>query len=110
MKTFRWALGTLIVLLMLAAIAFYGNSMFSRWFYLFMLSSLIAIFRVLRGPENLDRLLAFKAGSVVLAGFCAILSVSLDSSLYIEIAIAWLLQTYILTLIFTKLFDGEKTG
>lgn len=108
MKIFRWIAGTLGVLLILGALSRYGDTMFARWFYLFMASSLFAIYRLLRGPDNLDRWLAFKAASVVLTGFCAILAVSLDDALYIDIAIAWILQTYLLTVVFTKLFSGRK--
>ena len=107
MKIFRWILGTVIISAVLADIAVYGAAMFDRIFYCLLVSILAALWRVFRGPSNFDRLLAFNAASLVVSGFCAILSVALKKDIYIDIAIAWLLQNYLITLALTKYFDGR---
>ena len=108
MKIFRWLLGTIIPIAALAAILVYGGSMFEKWFYIFSLTTLTALWRLLNGPTKHDRLLAFNTAGTALLGFCAILSVALQNEIYIDIAIAWLLQTYFITFLLSKHFEGRK--
>jgi multicomponent Na+:H+ antiporter subunit F len=108
MKVFRWILGTIITIALLAAIAAYGTTMFDRLFYCFLAAILVALWRALRGPTNFDRLLAFNAANLVVTGFCTVLAIAFRKDIYIDIAIAWLLQNYLVTLALTKYFEGRQ--
>jgi multicomponent Na+:H+ antiporter subunit F len=107
-KIFRWIVGTVITAALLAAIAAYGVTMFERLFWCLSVSLLAALWRAFRGPTNFDRLLAFNAGNIIVTGFCAILSIALKKDIYIDIAIAWLLQNYVITLALTKYLEGRE--
>ena len=110
MRLFRYILGFIFILALLAADAYFGQEMFSRWFYLLLASVFFAIVRLASGKTNPDRALAFKAAGMALTGFCVILSIDLKNDIYIEIAIAWVLQSFIATLFMGKYFGGEKTN
>ena len=108
MKNFRWISLMVIAAAVLAAIGVYGATMFDRLFYCLSFATLVALWRVFRGPENADRLLAFNAASAASSGFCVILSVALKKEIYIDIAIAWLLQNYLVTIALSKFFEGRE--
>lgn len=110
MKIFRYIIGFIFILALLAADAYFGQNMFSRWFYLLTASLFFAIVRLAAGAANPDRALAFKAAGMALTGFCVILSIAFKNDIYIEIAVAWALQSFIAVLFMGKYFGGEKSN
>ena len=107
-KILRYASGLLFVLLLLCADALIGREMFSRWFYIFAASLGFILLRLMVGPTNPDRALAFKAASVTVVGLCLALSVAVNNDIYADIAIAWALQSYLATLFLGKYFEGGR--
>jgi len=110
MKILRYIAGLTFMLALLAADVYIGQNMFSRWFYLLLAAVFFAIVRLMAGKTNPDRALAFKAASIALTGFCVILAIAFKNDIYIEIAIAWTLQSFIATLFMAKYFGGDYTN
>jgi multicomponent Na+:H+ antiporter subunit F len=119
MKTLRWILGTVVFLGILALILLYTArgpflpqevkyaGFFARALYIIILSSLMVLFRVLRGPTPADRIVAVDIFGILVVGLCAILAVATDRSWYLDIGIAWGLQSFIGTLALAKFMEGR---
>jgi multicomponent Na+:H+ antiporter subunit F len=107
-KIFQWIIGTIVTTAVLLSIAASDTSLYDKLFYCLTASLFIALWRALRGPTNFDRLLSFNASNLCVAAFCLTLAVALKKDIYIDIAIAWMLQNYLITLALTKYFEGRE--
>ncbi len=115
----RWFLGMVTVIAVIALILFrplpflfYPDlpfiPFFGRCMYVLLLCSILCIFRILRGPTAPDRAVAIDILGIVIVGFCAILAIPTGRSWYIDIGIAWALQSFIGTLALAKYLEGRK--
>ena len=118
MKTARWLLGGVILLGILAAILSGGlefpfppnlpyAGFVGRALYILMLASALCLYRVLRGPTAADRVVAIDILGILIVGFCAVVSIATGRSWYIDIGIAWALQSFIGTLALSKYLEGK---
>lgn len=120
MKALRWILGSIALLGIVALIVFLPfRSMFfinnpvhigfvGRIVYILILSSLMVLFRVLKGPTAADRIVAIDIFGILIVGLCAVLSIATGRSWYIDIGIAWGLQSFIGTLALAKYLEGRS--
>jgi multicomponent Na+:H+ antiporter subunit F len=120
MKLARWIAGAvvllaifvLIIVLPFRSIFFMqdtGHIGFAgRMIYILILSSLMVLFRVLRGPTAPDRIVAIDIFGILIVGLCAVLSIATGRSWYIDIGIAWGLQSFIGTLALAKYLEGRS--
>ena len=118
MKTTRWAIGSaLLIGLVIAVImrpfpflffpelpyeSFVGRAMF-----ILILAATMCVFRISRGPTAADRIVAVDIFGILIVGFCAILTISTGRSWYIDIGIAWALQSFIGSLALAKYLEGK---
>ncbi|TRZ96285.1 cation:proton antiporter [bacterium] len=65
------------------------------------------LFRLMRGPTPADRAVAVDTLGILIVGFCAVLSISTGRDWYIDIAIAWALQSFIGALALAKYLEGR---
>ena len=72
-----------------------------------LLSAFFCLYRVLRGPQAADRIVGMDMLGILIVGICALLSISTKRSWYMDIGIAWALQSFISTLAFTKFLEGK---
>lgn len=120
MKTLRWLAGTvvllgviaLIILLPFRSIFFMENpthiSFVGRVIYILVLSSLMVLYRVLKGPTAADRIVAIDIFGILIVGVSAVLGIATGRSWYIDIGIAWGLQSFIGTLALAKYLEGRS--
>jgi multicomponent Na+:H+ antiporter subunit F len=80
---------------------------FRRCFYILLLSAVLCAARVARGPTPADRAVALDILGVLIVGFCAIVSIPTGRSWYMDIAIAWALQSFIATIALAKYLEGK---
>ncbi|PKN01012.1 MAG: multiple resistance and pH regulation protein F [Elusimicrobia bacterium HGW-Elusimicrobia-1] len=73
-----------------------------------LLCCFLALVRVIAGPTAPDRALATDIIGLVIIGFCAMLYVTTRKSFYLDIAIAWALQSFIGMLALAKYLEGKK--
>jgi multicomponent Na+:H+ antiporter subunit F len=120
MKTLRWLIGATVLLGLIALIivlpvrsAFLPETLNHSGFvvrslYILVLASLMVVYRVLMGPTAADRIVAIDIFGILIVGLCAILGVATGTSWYIDIGIAWALQSFIGSLALAKFLEGRS--
>jgi multicomponent Na+:H+ antiporter subunit F len=114
-----YILGALLILLIMGIILsrplpflFYQGLPFmgflSRAFYILLFSCVLCLYRILRGPTAADRAVTLDMLGVLIVGFCSITGISTGRSWYVDIAIAWALQSFIATLAIAKFLEGKS--
>lgn len=118
MKYKRYAWGLFIVSLILGItitcpinILIYPHLPFlgvlKRGITIIIISAFLCLYRVFKGPNPADRIVGMDMLGILIMGICALLSISTQRSWYMDIGIAWGLQSFISTLAFTKFFEGK---
>ncbi len=118
MKIVRWIIGAIFllgiigtILLRPFAFLFYPGLPFfgflGRAIYILILACSLCLYRVFRGPTGADRIVAIDIFGIMIIGFCAVLTISTGRPWYIDIGIAWALQSFIGTLALSKYLEGK---
>jgi multicomponent Na+:H+ antiporter subunit F len=114
-KRMHWLIGAVTILTIgaLAVFAPFPSSLgwqsefLSRSFLCLILSGALALWRILRGPGAADRAVAMDMLGILIVGFCAILSIPTGRDWYIDISIAWALQSFIGIMALAKYIEGK---
>lgn len=115
-KKLRYYLGLFFLLLVLIIIATYPDlpsllewqsQWLARCFLFLMLCFLLCLFRIMQGPTPADRAVAIDTLGILIVGFCALLSIPTGRDWYLDIAIAWALQSFIGALALAKYLEGR---
>ena len=114
-KTVRWLIGlcaTAAVLLFvitypIPSLLGWQSPLLARCFFILMLCFMLCLFRVMRGPTPADRAVAIDTLGILIVGFCALLSIPTGRDWYLDIAIAWALQSFIGALALAKYLEGR---
>ena len=80
---------------------------FGRVLYILILSCIMCLFRIWRGPTGADRIVAVDILGIMIVGLCAVLTIVTNRSWYMDIGIAWALQSFISTLALSKYLEGR---
>ncbi|MFH1458418.1 MAG: cation:proton antiporter [Candidatus Omnitrophota bacterium] len=114
-KYLRWCLGLLGVSIVAFFISAFRIPSLSEWqspflsrcFFILMMCFAFCLWRIFRGPTPADRAVAVDTLGILIVGFCAVLSISTGRDWYIDIAIAWALQSFIGALALAKYLEGR---
>lgn len=114
-KNIRWFIGLVVIIVMAWMILFcpipsmltWQSNFLGRSFIVLLISSVLCLYRVLFGPTAPDRIVAVDILGIMIVGFCAILSIPTGRDWYIDIGIAWSLQSFIGTLALAKYLEGK---
>ncbi len=74
---------------------------------LLLLCAFFCLYRVGAGPTPPDRTVAIDILGILMVGFCAILSLYTGKDLYMNVAIAWSLLSFIGTTALAKYLEGR---
>jgi len=118
MKIIKWIIGAVILTAIVATILirslpflFYPDlpyiGFLGRALYIIILACVLCLYRIWRGPTGADRIVAIDILGIMIIGLCAILTISTNRSWYIDIGIAWALQSFISTLALSKYLEGK---
>ena len=111
----RWLIGAILILFVAIAIIYlplpsmirWQSNFLSRSFLWLLFSAMLCLWRVLRGPTAPDRAVAIDMLGILIVGFCAILSLPTGRDWYIDIVIAWALQSFICIMALAKHLEGK---
>ncbi len=78
-----------------------------RAFFILVLCSALCLHRIIMGPTPPDRIVAIDMFGILIVGFCAVLSIATGRGWYLDIGIAWALQSFISTLALAKYLEGR---
>lgn len=115
MKRLRWILGLTAILGALGLIIFYPAPTLLGWqsvllhkaFMIILLSGSFCFLRLALGPTAADRVAALDIFGILILGFCALLGIPTGRDWYIDIGIAWALQSFISILALGKFMEGR---
>ncbi|MBU1038317.1 MAG: cation:proton antiporter [Candidatus Omnitrophica bacterium] len=82
-------------------------SFFKHCFFVLLVCSVLCLYRVLRGPTAADRIVTIDILGILIVGFCAVIGIPTGRTWYIDIGIAWTLQSFISTLALAKFLEGK---
>ncbi|PAT02313.1 cation:proton antiporter [Candidatus Izimaplasma bacterium ZiA1] len=74
------------------------------------LGLLLAIFRLLIGPNTQDRVVSLDTINVIVIGVIALLARAFNNSLYLDIAIVYAILAFLETVVFARYLEGRKHG
>ena len=118
MKTIRYIIGLAVLLAVFYVIFFRAPhiliypgllhlNFLSRSLFVLIICSVLCLYRIVMGPSAPDRIVGIDMFGILIIGFCVVLSVSTGRSWYIDIGIAWALQSFISTLALAKYLEGR---
>lgn len=115
-KYLFWFLGLLVISAGLLFVLLYPVASLLRWqspvlwrcFLILAFCFALCMFRLIRGPSTADRAAALHILGILIVGFCAVLSISTGRDWYIDIAVAWALQSFIGTLALAKYLEARE--
>ncbi|MGA2774822.1 MAG: monovalent cation/H+ antiporter complex subunit F [Candidatus Omnitrophota bacterium] len=115
MKRLRWLIGLVIIVSVLGVILFLHLPSLLEWqsvflekaLFVMLLSASLCFLRILLGPTPSDRAAALDIFGILILGFCAILGIPTGRDWYIDIGIAWALQSFISILALGKYLEGK---
>lgn len=118
MRILKWFVGAVILLGITALVIarpapflFYPGlphlGFLGRALYIIILACVLCLYRVWKGPTGADRIVAVDILGIMIVGLCAILTISTGRTWYIDIGIAWALQSFISTLALSKYLEGK---
>ena len=116
MKRLRYFLGLILIIAVLAVILFCPIPSLLEWqspylkkaFFIMFFCAGFCLWRIIRGPTAADRVVALDILGILILGFCAILGIPTERDWYIDIGIAWALQSFISILALAKFMEGKK--
>lgn len=111
----RYFLGLITIIICAGLVIFapipsmmeWQSNFLARAFLWLVLSAVLCLFRVLRGPTAPDRAVAIDMLGILIVGFCAILCIPTGRDWYIDIGIAWALQSFIGIMALAKYLEGK---
>jgi multicomponent Na+:H+ antiporter subunit F len=115
MKLARWLIGLAVIVFLFIIIMSGKFSSLLEWqslnlkraFFIIMFCSSFCLWRMLMGPTSADRAVALDILGILILGFCAILGIATGRDWYIDIGIAWALQSFISILALGKYLEGR---
>jgi len=119
MKILRWLLSVAIFLGIAGLIIFRPMPILiynklphipfvGRALYVLVLACLLCLYRVVRGPTSADRIMALDIMGIMIIGMCAVLTIATGRGWYMDVGIAWALQSFITVLALSKHLEGRN--
>ncbi len=108
-RFFRWLLGLLFfAALFIGIFVFLDAGALSKLTLYLLICFMISLVRIFKGPSAADRAVATDMFGILIIGFCGLMCVFTGKDWYIDIAIAWALQSFIGVLALAKFLEGRN--
>ena len=100
--------GLLVYLEPIPSVLEWQSPLLKHSFYALFFLAIFCLWRILKGPTSADRVVAIDILGILVLGFCAILGIPTGRDWYIDIGIAWALQSFISTIALAKYLEGRN--
>jgi multicomponent Na+:H+ antiporter subunit F len=107
MKKLRWFLGLVGIIIGAIIVIRSPMPLFHKYFTPILFCAFMALYRIMRGPTAADRSVAVDILGILVIAVCGLLAVFTHKSWYMDIAIAWALQSFIGVLALAKYLEGR---
>ena len=108
MKVVRWIIGFILLAAFLALnILSPRLSPEIRLVNPLILCCFFCLFRIALGPTPADRAVAIDILGILIVGFCGLLAVFTEKAFFLDIGIAWALQSFVATIALAKYLEGR---
>lgn len=108
MKILKWLIGLVVIIAFFIGNFFLVDLVFvARLINILLACTLMTIFRVIFGPSAADRIVAVDIFGILIVGLLSLLYVFTSASFFIDIAMAWALQSFIVSLALAKFLEGR---
>ena len=77
-------------------------------FSLIGLGVLFAVLRLLIGPSSFDRVVGLDTLNIIITAAIVLIALVLDSSLYLDIALAYGILSFLETIVFARFLEGKR--
>jgi multicomponent Na+:H+ antiporter subunit F len=109
MKTIRWVIGLIIVLLFLFGNFFiYTGNIYFKLINVILFCTLFVLFRVVFGPSAADRIVAVDILGILVIGLLALMGLYYDQSFFMDVGLIWALLSFVASLAFAKVLEGRS--
>jgi len=108
MRVLRWFLGLILFAGLMVLNFTVEMSVLLRILNPLIICCFLCLWRVGFGPTPADRVVAIDILGILIIGFCGILAVFTKKDFFIDIAIAWALQSFIGTIALAKFLEGKS--
>lgn len=102
-----WTIGTLLISAMLFVNLYFPLEPLERLFNVLLLAAVFCLIRIAKGPTAADRAVAIDILGILLVGACALLAMTTKRDFFMDIAIAWTIQSFIGALALAKYLEGK---
>ena len=109
-KKVNWLLSILMLLCILVLMVVCYKTFLARALFFLLSCCVISLVRIFIGPSSADRAVALMILSMLIIGFCGILSIFAQREWYVDIAFIWTVQSFIVTLSLAKFLEGKRFG
>ena len=75
-----------------------------------MISMVMALYRIVRGPKNADRIIALDLLSVLVVAFVALYAIFSGEVAFLDVAIAYALVAFLGTVAFARYLERSSSG
>ena len=116
MRRLRWIIGAAAIITIFLGIIFCPIPSILEWqsvllkkaFFILLFCGSFCLWRILIGPTPAGRIVALDIFGILILGFCAVLGIPTGRDWYIDIGIAWALQSFISILALAKYLEGKN--
>ncbi|MBN1404909.1 MAG: multiple resistance and pH regulation protein F [Candidatus Omnitrophica bacterium] len=108
MKKLKWLLGVIGIAAGIIIIVRSDMPLFNKYLIPLLFAGFLVLYRIIRGPTAADRSVASDILGILIIGICAISAVFTGKFWYMDIAIAWALQSFIGVLALAKYLEGKN--
>lgn len=109
MRKVVWVISVILVILFLILnFTLFDIEFAARLINIILVCALLVSYRIVFGPTATDRLVGVDIFGVLIVGLLALLYLHTDIHFFIDIAIAWALQSFIVSLALAKYLEKRK--
>lgn len=108
MKYIKYILGLTFISVFVILNFLIKTDLILRFVNPMVLNLILCLYRIFLGPSPADRAVAVDILGLIVVGICGIITVFTKAGFFIDIAIAWALQSFIGNLALAKYLEGKK--